>query len=159
MFLIRRPKYRRVALWIFLTLIAGSIFFFSVQDNDQSHQLSNGLLSMLDDWLGRWVALLWQRPLSLSETQYVFRKMAHFVEFALLGFFALLLLREYHWRKPALTSWLLCTIYAVSDELHQLLSDGRTPSLRDVGIDAAGALLGIMLASVLVRLLRRILHR
>jgi hypothetical protein len=32
-----------------------------------------------------------------------------------------------------------CVLYAGSDEFHQSFVDGRTPSIADVGIDAAGA--------------------
>jgi hypothetical protein len=36
------------------------------------------------------------------------------------------------------------TLYAASDELHQMFSDGRSPQVRDVCIDSAGVLTGVL---------------
>lgn len=45
----------------------------------------------------------------------------------------------------ALVSWIICTLYAGTDELHQYFVPGRACSLRDVCIDSAGALLGVLI--------------
>jgi hypothetical protein len=39
---------------------------------------------------------------------------------------------------------LLAGLYAATDEFHQALTPGRTPSMRDVGIDALGAVIGAL---------------
>jgi VanZ family protein len=50
----------------------------------------------------------------------------------------------------------LTILYAVSDELHQGFTLGRTPSVRDVFIDAFGGLIGIALWNVIqIRFARR----
>jgi VanZ family protein len=41
-------------------------------------------------------------------------------------------------------AWLLTVLYAASDELHQAFVPGRNASLIDIGIDALGALVGLM---------------
>ena len=51
-----------------------------------------------------------------------------------------------------LTSWMICIAYAASDELHQFFSPGRSPQIRDVVIDSFGALAGILLGLLLIRI-------
>ena len=43
-------------------------------------------------------------------------------------------------------AFVLTVLYGVSDEAHQAFVPDRTPSLADVGLDAAGAMLGVGLA-------------
>jgi len=75
----------------------------------------------------------------------VLRKLAHAVEFAVLG---VLLLRALRHVLPALT---LGIAYAASDELHQVFVPGRRGSVLDVLIDAIGVALGVALWRRLVR--------
>ena len=89
------------------------------------------------------------------------RKLAHFMEYLVLGILAVNALRLHvgsseHNPKdgtaafsqnlliPAL-SWVFCILYATSDEFHQLFVPGRAGLVTDVCIDSAGALLGILL--------------
>ncbi len=67
----------------------------------------------------------------------VLRKTAHVAEFAILG---ALLLRACA-RAPL--AFVLGTLYAVSDELHQTFVDGRCGAPLDVAIDAIGVGTGI----------------
>ena len=82
----------------------------------------------------------------------VARKCAHVTEYAIL---ALLL-----WRAlgsvPFLHAkiWMLfvaallgCAVFAASDEFHQTFIKSRTPSVRDVFLDVAGALVGLLIAA------------
>ena len=66
------------------------------------------------------------------------RKTAHVLEFALLG---ALLLRATRRPWPALA---LGVAYAASDEVHQHFVAGRHASARDVLIDSAGVVLGLL---------------
>src|SRR5215210_7280419 len=69
----------------------------------------------------------------------VLRKLAHSMEYAVLAF---LLVRALLSEAPALAAGLL---YAASDELHQAFVRGRHASAVDVGIDAIGLLLGVLI--------------
>lgn len=53
----------------------------------------------------------------------------------------------------ALIAFALTVLYGVSDEAHQAFVPGRTPSLMDIGLDAAGATLGVGLALLTAALL------
>jgi VanZ family protein len=100
--------------------------------------------------LARWTAVvLWAAVIfgfsavpdlgtGLGTWDLVLRKLAHTVEFAVLG---VLLLRalDQPWAAFALG-----VAYAVSDEGHQHFVEGRHASPRDVVIDAFGVALGIL---------------
>jgi len=68
----------------------------------------------------------------------VLRKLAHALEYAILG---ALLLRALGRLWPAFA---LGVVYAGSDELHQNFVPGRQGALRDVLIDVAGVALGLL---------------
>ena len=67
----------------------------------------------------------------------ILRKIAHFVEFAVLG---ALLARV----LPELPAFLAGVAYAATDELHQALVPGRQAAVSDFVIDAAGVAAGIV---------------
>jgi VanZ family protein len=69
----------------------------------------------------------------------VLRKLAHFAEYAVLG---ALLFRAVG-REPV--AFLLGSLYAVSDEVHQAFVPGRLGSPLDWLIDTAGAAAGVLL--------------
>jgi len=71
----------------------------------------------------------------------VLRKLAHAGEFALL---AALLLRALARPWPALA---IAVAYAASDEFHQHFVRGRVGSPRDIAVDAAGAVIGLIVFS------------
>ena len=70
----------------------------------------------------------------------VLRKLAHFGEYAVLG---LLLVRAFG-REPLAAA--AGVAYAGTDELHQHFVRGRHAAFRDVAIDSAGVLAGLLLA-------------
>lgn len=74
--------------------------------------------------------------------------LGHLVGYAILGF---LLYRAFNggiigWSGAAgRKSFVVGLLYAVSDELHQLFVPGRESSVIDVGIDAVGLLIALLL--------------
>ncbi len=68
----------------------------------------------------------------------VLRKLAHASEYAVLG---VLLLRA---TGRAGLAFVLATLYAVTDEIHQMFVRGRHGSPLDVAIDAAGVAVGLL---------------
>ena len=87
----------------------------------------------------------------------VIRKLAHFSEYALLGFSLMLhiaqIQKKARVRLPWLWAWGIGTLYAASDEFHQGFVANRGPSVVDVMIDSAGVIAGILL---MIWLLRRV---
>jgi ABC-type Fe3+ transport system permease subunit len=72
---------------------------------------------------------------------------AHFAEYAILAALLWYALRS----TPALAgraaplAFTLAVLYAISDEFHQSFVPGRHPDVRDVLVDAAGALVAVLL--------------
>lgn len=80
------------------------------------------------------------------------RKCAHASEYAVLG--VLMLGTAYSFaedrgKKNRLLCWCAGTAYAATDEFHQLFVPGRSCQFRDVCIDSAGILTGIVLFSLI----------
>lgn len=73
------------------------------------------------------------------------RKLAHITEYLILGILAYNVFKEYY--KSIHISILICFLYAISDEIHQIFIPGRSGQITDILIDTIGALLGIILIS------------
>jgi VanZ family protein len=104
--------------------------------------------------------LLWLKPGMPPQTIWIIlvavRKCAHVIEYAVL---ALLLWRALR-NTPVLGAKMLvtfgavmlgCALFAASDEFHQTFVKSRTPSVRDVLLDIAGAILGLLVGASLAR--------
>jgi VanZ family protein len=103
--------------------------------------------------------LRWLKPdislETLASVHFIIRKCAHLAEYAIL---ALLLLRAICMTNlkrlaPMLyaTVWIVCSLVAVSDEFHQRFVISRGPSVRDVMIDSAGAIFGLLIGAFFLR--------
>ena len=98
--------------------------------------------------------LLWLKPGMPPETIWitlvVMRKCAHVSEYAVLALLFWHALRSgsaISGKISILFGAVLlgCAVFAASDEFHQSFVKSRTPSVRDVLLDIAGALLGLLI--------------
>lgn len=147
----------RLALFSALTLgIMCMIFLFSAQTADLSNASSDGFLSST---LGAFLARVLP---SLSDMGLIhdIRKYAHMFEFCCLGMSSCLMFHEIFMRRGALAyaapAWGMCLLYACSDEIHQLFVEGRSCQLSDVGVDAIGFSIGIVLILFVIAAAARI---
>lgn len=123
------------------------IFYLSHQPATSSNELSKGVTKVIVELIEK-VDPEQQMDLRMFNSQV--RKSAHYFFYLILG---MLMFTVFHWRrnlslKRLLLAFLLCAIYAISDELHQLFVDGRGAQLKDVCIDSAGAATGIALCLI-----------
>ena len=83
------------------------------------------------------------------------------MEFAVLGVLLRLCLESWfgkqRWLGPA--GWTAGTLYAGTDEIHQIQVAGRTAQWTDVLLDSAGVLTGVLLAALTVYLIRKSFSR
>ena len=154
-------KKKTLFYWLVSLLIIWMIviFCFSAQPAKKSTNLSEGV--------GRRVASIFvpnfQNWDDTKQNQYVegidffVRKTAHFTEYMILGGLWLLCI----YNRPGESSSLgkkigisICAsaIYAMSDEFHQLFVEGRAGRWMDVGIDTTGAIVGIGIVTIGIKL-------
>lgn len=135
---------------LFTIFMAGTVIF--IFGNSRQLASASGLKSQnVTLWLNNIVA---KTGVGFRFTEHIVRKLAHFSEFALLGFWGMFTLRVYTKRTVAFVCWplLFGLSVATMDETIQLFVDGRGSDVKDVVIDFAGVLAGLCLA-MLIQLL------
>lgn len=130
---------KKILRWIPAIIVMLIIFSFSQQHGDESKQLS---IMVADSLLGA----LKEKIFGENYIVYV-RKAAHFGMYFLLGICVLWAMLGYKIKRIAVfaSSFGICALYAIFDEIHQMFVPGRGPMFFDVCIDCAGALLGCLL--------------
>ena len=132
---------------ILLILWMGLIFSFSSQTGTSSSSLSTKVLTriaitidkdMTDEEIDEFV----------DKYSFIIRKVAHLTIYFILGILAYINLREYMKVTPALViySIIFCLVYASTDEIHQLLVNGRSGNIYDVILDTCGSTLAILIS-------------
>lgn len=79
----------------------------------------------------------------------IIRKLAHFTEYLILGILVSNMM--IHFDKKCYISIIICIIYAISDEFHQMFVPGRNSQIYDMIIDIFGSLTGIILFNILMK--------
>jgi VanZ family protein len=109
-------------------------------------------------WLaiGTWMALIFflssQSKLPSPDDpliNFLLKKTAHFAVFGVLAILFWRALTPARWVYQL--SWALTVLYAISDEYHQSFVTLRTPTPRDVVIDACGAATALLLVWLTIR--------
>ena len=118
------------------------IFIQSALPADLSQQESGVIVFMLSRFLS-------VDPEGLS---FVIRKCAHFTEYMILGILLRFCLESWFGKHGFLSpaGWAGGTLYACTDEMHQILSDGRSALWTDVLIDSTGTLCGVLLVQLVL---------
>lgn len=145
----------RAILWLITLSLLLMMFGFSAQEGEQSGSISDKIARPITDSLAQRQGLTGKAYWKLyAQVDFAVRKTAHFLEYMLLGLLLTLLLDSYRVRWYWL-SWAGCTLYAATDEIHQLFVAGRTGKWQDVLLDSSGALAGLLLAMFMLWLIRR----
>ena len=76
----------------------------------------------------------------------IIRKLAHFTEYFILGILTYNLIKNY--RKKYYIAIIICIIYAISDEIHQIFIPGRSCQITDILIDSIGAITAIYICKL-----------
>jgi VanZ family protein len=147
-----KMNYIAIISWIFVLIWMGVIFMFSEQNSTESSELSSGISDtvyvIVDDTFP-------DADVSQETIQVTTRNVAHFLLYFVLGFLVLNALSNHNISemKRPLFAFVLSALYALSDEWHQYYVPGRAFELKDLSIDLAGAILGISLLFVVVRII------
>jgi len=118
------------------------IFNLSSQVAQQSNQLSTGIAEIIVKTVER---IIPQADLDIYKLNNLVRKSTHFFLYLVFGPLVVNALRRsgvYGYRSIVLVL-LICVLYAISDEVHQLFVPDRGGEVKDIIIDSAGATVGI----------------
>lgn len=149
-----RKRFRlRLLAWGATVAVLAMMFSFSADNGTESASISAMIASFLAKTFVKGYDLMTNeaKEALISSMQFWVRKGAHFSEFGLLGVTSSLAMQTYFvkpkWRfcLPAV----LCAVAAFSDEIHQLFVAGRACQVRDMAIDMAGGLCGVLAVTVI----------
>lgn len=155
--------YKRIILLIVTVLWMAVIFWFSSAPADESAHMSLSagrvaakiLIPDFEEWTPE------KQAAFAEKIDYPVRKTAHAGEYAVLGilmFGTAGAVPGWKHVRRGMAAWLASTVYAATDEFHQLFVAGRSGQVSDVLLDGTGAAAGILLcmaAAVLIKRLTR----
>ena len=134
--------FKKIISTVILVLWMVLIFMFSNQNAVTSQRLSNKVT-------GKKISNDRRQEL-IENNRFMVRKMAHFTLYFVLGILIYTTLASYGIPKNKLIySIILCFIFSLLDEFHQLFSLGRTSRMFDVFIDTSGSIVSSMLIFML----------
>lgn len=116
------------------------IFIMSSFNSNESSNQSNFIVNILSNIFN---------ISNIEILSLIVRKLAHFIEYTILGILVYNLIYSYN--KKIYISTIICIIYAISDEIHQLFVPGRSCQILDILIDSMGSVTGIILLYILYR--------
>lgn len=144
-------------LWLLALVVSicvmALIVRFSAQPGADSNDFSKGIA-------GRILALFQNAipDLTMDGLNFFLRKLAHFTLYFVLGCSLTGVFMKQHKVPAVLAALLTGTVFAASDELHQMFSDGRSASVKDVLLDTCGVAVGSILAWIAVWRIRKKSH-
>ena len=143
-----------VILWALVLGLMGFIFSMSAEPAVESTETSGNTLRAIfniifpgfkdfDEAMQQHI---------IDQNQYFIRKTAHFSVYTLLGILVSLAMAQ-HIKRFSVISYGIGTLYAISDEIHQLYVPGRSGQMSDVLLDSAGVALGCIIVFIIYKLI------
>lgn len=140
---------RQIINWGLLIIWMGFIFYMSNQPANVSDGQSFKVLWILSS-LGIDVNGVFGEL-----ANFVVRKCAHFLEYMILAFLLVNVIKTYFvFKVSSILSVVFVFLYACTDEFHQMFIPGREGAFRDVMIDTCGGITLILLYT-LIRIVRK----
>jgi VanZ family protein len=136
---------RKLLLWLPPLVVAGLIYLLST-DIGSSSATRTHVFRVLSFF---WPSVTHLPPSSQRLIETVVRKAAHVMVYTLFSttLFGSFYSSGFNFRKSLASTLLIVVVFALGDEFHQGFVSSRTSSLRDVGFDLAGGLLGAVAVS------------
>ncbi len=133
---------KKLFSWLLVIMWMAMIFNLSGKPAAVSNEMSTGVTAMVIKVIERLAPGV---DIDVAGFNQVVRKGAHLFVYLILGILVLNGFRSsgVHKIKGVYWALLICVLYAISDEIHQVFVPGRGGQLRDVIIDSVGAVIGI----------------
>lgn len=141
---------RKVLPWLLVILWMALIFYLSHQPATKSNGLSKDATEIIVETVAKIAPKV---DINKRSFNHIIRKNAHFFAYLVLGILVANGLRSSGviGYKAISFALLICVLYAISDEVHQLFVPGRGGQVKDVLIDSAGAVVGIGMYNGFIR--------
>lgn len=123
------------------------IFMFSSATGEESEEVSQSLLGLIVEYIGQFIS------------HNTLRKMAHFTEFAALGFCMSGAIHFTFEKRGFLIPFIPCVLYSVSDEIHQYFVPERACRIFDVFVDSCGIATGIGIFILIIFIVNKIFNK
>lgn len=136
-------NYRIIISWLLVILWMGLIFNLSHKPASESNKMSKGISQTIVETIEKVAP---NSDIDKSIFNNLLRKVAHFLAYLVLGVLLANSLKNngISGYKGVVSAIFICVLYAISDEVHQLFVPGRGGQIKDVIIDSAGGLVGIL---------------
>lgn len=114
------------------------IFMFSNAPADDSTDTSKGLIYNVVSVYEKVFNKSINKEYFCEKLDHPVRKIAHFTLYFILGFFVyhVFLYSKINWKN--FPTFIICLLYSISDEIHQIFIPGRSGQISDVVIDCLG---------------------
>lgn len=145
---------RKFISWIFVIFWMILIYFLSNQPAIESDKLSIGITEVIVEKVENVTPN--NGFIIESINNHFVRKNAHFFIYFVLGLLVINALGTYQIKyfRMFVLGLLICILYALSDEVHQLFVAGRGAQVKDVLIDTTGASVGVAVYLVIDKIIK-----
>lgn len=146
-----KKKYISVVLVILWAIL---IFMFSDQNRIESKAASAEVAGFL---LTLFSKIIPSANVAVPEGFiHLLRSLAHFILYLGLGFLTFLMFTCYKKAKAYYYAATTCFLFSLTDEFHQFFVPGRSAQLIDIIVDFAGAISGILIYTLFLKLIVKI---
>lgn len=150
---------KKIVIMILIVIWMGVVFSFSNQGATESSGVSGKVTERIVDSLHITEGCNQEdAKIVLKNIENIVRKIAHFSIYTIGGILIYLELNLYNISdsKKIIYSQILGSLYASTDELHQLIIPGRSGEIRDVVIDSCGIFTGIIIILIILTMIEKI---
>jgi len=149
---------RKLLSWMTVFIWMSVIFYLSHQPAAKSSELSSKVAEVVINTIETVAPKV---KIEKQNFHHIVRKNAHFFYYFVLGILAVNAFRMsgISGLRGILLALLICILYAISDEIHQIFVPGRSGEIRDMVIDSSGAGTGIFIYFVVSSIIERMKKR
>ena len=147
-------KIKKIITFILIIAWIILVFYFSNQNREKSSEVSGKVTEITAKTLNIQIEKQEQK----SKLENKIRKLTHYGLYTIGGILILTHINLYNisLKKKILLTQIIGIVYALIDEFHQTLVEGRSAEFRDVLIDYSGILTGIIIVILIKKLILKI---
>lgn len=133
----------KIISWVLVILWMTLIFYQSHKPAIESNEISKGITVKIIEVVKKLIPNI---DIDAGRFNHIIRKGAHFFVYLVLGVLVAngLIRCDVTGSRLMCFALLICVLYAIGDEAHQLFIPGRGGQVRDVILDSVGSLVGIL---------------